>query len=452
MVYSVDKEEKYQIYFYDYKGNTSFTASLNGEVLNAYNYSIYGVILGSIETVQNDYKTLGKYGIISDSSELVYVRARYYAPSIARWTQPDTLRGEISNPLSLNRYALNQGDPVNFVDISGFSRGQVGWNFEGFTNSPVVLVGTVWGGLKSLWAIPVDATNFLGNLFDFSRKGLQIGGGFIYECGGSAITFRASSQQCLGMTEGVSSLLRDCIEDKSACKDEILENYFINPLNEFNNSSNFEKGEVGGAFIIDSIGPGKYVKAFREIKHVFGKSNKAKNNNEHSKTGKADREKLTSLSASTYNSPVTRETASKLLDFSEKVGGHPKKRHVAKSDEFLKNRVENSIKQETITGKIPKPATSFYSENIAKQALRDALNTDIGKKKIKEVIRLSNNKVVGQNGVVDFTIKNISNDLGYGFKAVNGEVVKIQKKLTDVTVALKSDGKGGYYILTVFPK
>jgi len=72
LVYSVDKEEKYQIYFYDYKGNTSFTASLNGEVLNAYNYSIYGVILGSIETVQNDYKTLGKYGIISDSSGDVY--------------------------------------------------------------------------------------------------------------------------------------------------------------------------------------------------------------------------------------------------------------------------------------------------------------------------------------------------------------------------------------------
>jgi len=61
---------------------------------------------------------------------------------------------------------------------------------------------------------------------------------------------------------------------------------------------------------------------------------------------------------------------------------------------------------------------------------------------------LSNNK---KNKSIDFDVKNISNDLGYGFKAVNGEVKKIRNNLTNVKVVLDPDGKGGYYIKTFYP-
>ena len=53
---------------------------------------------------------------------------------------------------------------------------------------------------------------------------------------------------------------------------------------------------------------------------------------------------------------------------------------------------------------------------------------------------------------VDFVVKNISNDLGIGYKAVDGKVVKIQDKLTDVKVVLQPDNRGGYFVLTIYPK
>ena len=63
---------------------------------------------------------------------------------------------------------------------------------------------------------------------------------------------------------------------------------------------------------------------------------------------------------------------------------------------------------------------------------------------------MSRKKIQQFDDNISFDIKNISNDLGYGFKAVNGEVVKIQKKMTDVQVVLRPDGKGGYYIKTFY--
>ncbi|MDR2722132.1 MAG: RHS repeat-associated core domain-containing protein [Cellulomonadaceae bacterium] len=50
---------------------------------------------------------------------LTFLRARYYNPTVGRFTQPDILRGSLSTPGSLNRYAYALGDPVNRSDPSG---------------------------------------------------------------------------------------------------------------------------------------------------------------------------------------------------------------------------------------------------------------------------------------------------------------------------------------------
>jgi len=124
LVYSVDKDGNIYIYFYDYKGNTTAVINNSNEILAAYTYSAHGKILGSYEqeNFENIFKFLGKYGVISDNENLYYVRARYYSPDLIRWTQPDVLRGSIVSPLSLNRYAYNEGDFVNYVDILGLKR------------------------------------------------------------------------------------------------------------------------------------------------------------------------------------------------------------------------------------------------------------------------------------------------------------------------------------------
>jgi len=124
LTYSVDKDGHIYVYFYDYKGNTNAVIDENNQLVAAYTYSAYGKILGSYEKTgfENPFKFLGKFGIMADSNELYYVRARYYSPDLARWTQLDILRGGIASPLSLNRYAYNEGDAVNFVDITGLNR------------------------------------------------------------------------------------------------------------------------------------------------------------------------------------------------------------------------------------------------------------------------------------------------------------------------------------------
>ena len=50
---------------------------------------------------------------------MIYLRARFYAPEMNRFSQKDTLRGSVTQPGSLNRYVYVQNDPVNFMDPSG---------------------------------------------------------------------------------------------------------------------------------------------------------------------------------------------------------------------------------------------------------------------------------------------------------------------------------------------
>lgn len=122
LVYAINADGSIEIYLYDYKGSTTAIVDNGGQVLNAYTYSAYGKVLGSSESVENSYKYLGKYGVITDSDSHLYIRARYYSPDLGRWTQLDSLKGGIANPFSLNRYIYSKGDGVNYIDIIGLLR------------------------------------------------------------------------------------------------------------------------------------------------------------------------------------------------------------------------------------------------------------------------------------------------------------------------------------------
>ena len=54
------------------------------------------------------------------------MRARYYSPEMKRFINADIVTGQISNAVTLNRYAYANGNPVSFVDPFGLSaeRGQ----------------------------------------------------------------------------------------------------------------------------------------------------------------------------------------------------------------------------------------------------------------------------------------------------------------------------------------
>ncbi len=50
---------------------------------------------------------------------LYYLRARYYDPSVGRFTSEDTYRGDATDPASLNLYTYCGNDPVNYTDPTG---------------------------------------------------------------------------------------------------------------------------------------------------------------------------------------------------------------------------------------------------------------------------------------------------------------------------------------------
>ena len=63
---------------------------------------------------------LGRYGIMYDADDLYYVRARYYNPIVQRYLSPDILTGKITDPQSLNPYVYCEGNPVIFIDPTGY--------------------------------------------------------------------------------------------------------------------------------------------------------------------------------------------------------------------------------------------------------------------------------------------------------------------------------------------
>ncbi len=123
--YSVDESGEVLVYLYDYQGNTNAVLDMGNQLKASYRYTAYGTLISEDSGLENPFRYLGQHGIMSDSSALYYVRARYYSPELSRWTQADVKRGTVANPLSLNRYVLNEGDGVNYVDVSGYSRGKI---------------------------------------------------------------------------------------------------------------------------------------------------------------------------------------------------------------------------------------------------------------------------------------------------------------------------------------
>ncbi len=63
-----------------------------------------------------------------------YAGARYYANTRGRWLSVDPVRGDMSNPQRLNRYAYVLNDPVNCVDPDGMSPIWAYWLIEGVRN------------------------------------------------------------------------------------------------------------------------------------------------------------------------------------------------------------------------------------------------------------------------------------------------------------------------------
>ena len=116
----------FKTYHFDYRGSTAAITDINGNVTDTFEYDTYGNLVSRTGTSVVIFLYNGRDGVVTDSNGLIYMRARYYSPELRRFINADIIAGEISNAVTLNRYAYANGNPVSNIDPFGLSaeRGQ----------------------------------------------------------------------------------------------------------------------------------------------------------------------------------------------------------------------------------------------------------------------------------------------------------------------------------------
>ena len=90
-----------------------------GTVTDTIAYDAYGKQTARTGTSDIIFCYNGRYGVVTEPSGLVYMRARYYSPELRRFVNADVVAGNISNAITLNRYAYANGNPISNVDPLG---------------------------------------------------------------------------------------------------------------------------------------------------------------------------------------------------------------------------------------------------------------------------------------------------------------------------------------------
>ena len=117
------------------------------------------------ERVPNIFRYSGEYW--DATTNLQYLRARWYDPSIGRFINEDTYGGDIKNPLSLNLYTYVENNPLQYIDPTGNSK-------CAFTETAMECVGNgKGGGGGSAGNSYVGSTVVRGNAYVTSRGMLE---------------------------------------------------------------------------------------------------------------------------------------------------------------------------------------------------------------------------------------------------------------------------------------
>ncbi len=108
-------------YHYDSRGSTVALSDASGKLTDKYAYDTFGNLVNSEGTTDNPFKYVGKYGVMEEGNGLKYMRARYYVPEFGRFITKDPQTGNDRDGQSLNRYVYALNNPLQLIDVSGFS-------------------------------------------------------------------------------------------------------------------------------------------------------------------------------------------------------------------------------------------------------------------------------------------------------------------------------------------
>ncbi|WP_228064066.1 RHS repeat-associated core domain-containing protein [Streptococcus acidominimus] len=107
---------------YNYLTNQSGSVTgltKEGEAVASTSYNLYGSTTRTTDETGNPFAYNGE---ARDITGLDYLRARYYDSQAGTFLTEDSYQGQLTNPLSQNRYAYVHNNPVNYTDPSGHVR------------------------------------------------------------------------------------------------------------------------------------------------------------------------------------------------------------------------------------------------------------------------------------------------------------------------------------------
>ena len=101
--------------FTDHLGSVTTTHGASGTLNNRYHP--FGEPRDTLQVIDTDHGYTGQRR--DTTTGLMYYQARYYDPTLRRFTQPDTIIPNALNPQDLNRYTYTRNNPVKYTDPSG---------------------------------------------------------------------------------------------------------------------------------------------------------------------------------------------------------------------------------------------------------------------------------------------------------------------------------------------
>ncbi len=169
----------FKTYHYDNRGSVVAMVDAYGIVTDTFEYDTYGKVTQHIGSSDTIFRYNGRDGVVTDENGLIYMRARYYSPAMRRFINADIIPGELSNAITLNRYAYANGNPVSNVDPFGLSAERGG--IEGiskkydvsFEHARIIYYSNQWKNISHVkwtnWDI-IKWKTFSGNDYLFEKK------------------------------------------------------------------------------------------------------------------------------------------------------------------------------------------------------------------------------------------------------------------------------------------